>query len=203
MLEHLRNDDPALLEQLEDIVRHLVLASELLSRLLAAPAAATAGIAREARELDRSQRTAPDDVDVHAIKTFAKRLDRMEFRTVATALDACVEAVREATNHAESLQASDAPRGVRALAEVLAAATAALRDAVPQVGLRSAEAASRCAEVRRLGEVGDALYYEGVGALYEGTPDPTQVLRWQDVYEKVRFALERCAQAAAVLAQLA
>jgi len=41
-----------------------------------------------------------------------------------------------------------------------------------------------------------------VGALFDGTPDAVNVLRWKDMYETMRRALASCGRAATVLDRL-
>ena len=41
-------------------------------------------------------------------------------------------------------------------------------------------------------EEGDALYHEAVGALFAGTPDAIEVIRWKEVYETLEIAIDQC-----------
>jgi uncharacterized protein len=203
VFKNLRTQDRRLFAQLDHVAAQLARSAAILARLLAGPRAAEAGLAAEVREMGEQTGPSREQVDVRALTGFASRLDRLEYRELATALDAAAAAVREATAHAESLHASGAPEGVREMAATLAAAAAAVAAAVPHVGSAPDEVVSRSAEVRRLATRGDALYYEGVGALFAGAPDAVEVLRWKEIYEKLGPALASCERAAAVFEQLA
>lgn len=204
MFDHLRNEDKILFEQLGRIAAYLARAAELLERRLAGPRSAAAGIALEVRALGAQPAIRYDDVDVRAFTGFSMRLDPAQYRELAMALDSAAEAVREATAHVESLGVSAAPEGVRAFAHTLSRAAAALQIAVPFAGEGWDDEGPRSAsEVERRADEGEALYIDGVGALFAGAPDPMHVLRWKDVYDKLRHGLWSCARAASVLDQLA
>ena len=37
--------------------------------------------------------------------------------------------------------------------------------------------------IKHLEEEGDAIYHEAVGALFAGTPDPLDVIKWKEMYD--------------------
>jgi hypothetical protein len=76
-----------------------------------------------------------------------------------------------------------------------------LRLHVPQAGRHGASPATG-GDASDLLERGDALYYDGIGALFAGASDPTDTLRWKDVYDAVHKALVRCVEAAGGLSRL-
>ena len=57
---------------------------------------------------------------------------------------------------------------------------------------RPSEVAIQATEIKKLEEEGDALYHEAVGALFSGTPDPIEVIRWKEVYETLEIAIDQC-----------
>lgn len=203
MFGNLRNEDELLFEQLGRITRDLEGSARLLERLLAGPKSAAAGIALEAQELAADVALPRDDVNVRAFTGFAMRLDAAEYRELAMALDAAAEAVHEALAHVKSLDGSDAPQGLQALAHTLSAAAAALQRAVPFAGEGSDEILRGGSDVQRLADLGETLYFDGVTALFAGVPDVMHLLRWKGIYEKVWHSLDRCARGATVLDQLA
>ena len=67
--------------------------------------------------------------------------------------------------------------------------------AVKKPALVSAQAT----EIKRLEEEGDAIYHEAVGALFAGSPDPLEVIRWKEVYETLEIAIDQCMGVATAL----
>jgi uncharacterized protein Yka (UPF0111/DUF47 family) len=57
---------------------------------------------------------------------------------------------------------------------------------------RPSEVAIQATEIKKLEEEGDALYHGAVGALFAGTPDPIEVIRWKEVYETLEIAIDQC-----------
>ena len=202
MFKHLRSGDKLLFEQLAHIASHLSHSAALLERLLSGTRDAEAGLAAERRELERHAEPVAPDADVRAFTTFVTRLDRTEYRELALTLDAAVGAVRDAAGQAAELHASGAPAGMRALSGRLAAAASLIEATLPYVGRARDEVLPRCADVRRLVDEGDTIYYDGVGSLFHGTPDAVEVLRWKAIYETLRYGLQCCGRSANVLEQI-
>lgn len=202
MWQHLRVQDQRLFRQLRTITGGLVEAAHLLRRLLGGPAADAGAVAAAARTLDTNPPASDGAVDVRAFTAFAKRLDPMEFRALALALDAAFESVQGATAHAHALGASQAPANLVALAALLVDAAEALHRSVPAADtpLRPAEGAG---SVDRLAGDGESTYYAGVGELFSAPSNPADALRWKDVYDAVHHALGRCIEAAGALHRIA
>ena len=47
-------------------------------------------------------------------------------------------------------------------------------------------------EIKKLEEEGDALYSGAVGALFEGTPNPMEVIKWKELYDNIEHAIDEC-----------
>lgn len=201
MLDHLRSQDRRLFAQLRTITTGLVEAAKLLHRLLSGPADDAAAIAASARQLDTAAPASDGAIDVRAFTAHAMRLDRMEYRSLAMSLDTAFEAVQSATAHAYALRAVSAAPPLVALAVLLVEASAMLHASVPDAGIHAPASAS-VATVAELQKRGDVLYYTGVGALFSGSPNTSDVLRWKDIYDTVHQALSRCADAADVLTRI-
>jgi uncharacterized protein len=58
---------------------------------------------------------------------------------------------------------------------------------------------AQATEIKRLEEEGDAIYHEAVGALFAGSPDPLEVIRWKEVYETLEIAIDQCMGVATAL----
>ena len=53
--------------------------------------------------------------------------------------------------------------------------------------------------IKQLEEEGDAIYHEAVGALFAGTPNPLDVLKWKEMYDTLERAIDSCMGVAQVL----
>lgn len=201
MLDHLRAQDRRLFAQLRTITTGLLEAARLLHRLLSGPPDEAAAIAASARQLDTAAPTSDGAIDVRAFTAYAMRLDRMEYRSLAMSLDTAFDAVQSATAHAYALRAVSAGPPLVALAALLVDASAMLHASVPGAGIY-APASAKIGMLAELQKRGDALYYTGVGALFSGSPNTSDVLRWKDIYDTVHQALSKCADAADVVTRI-
>jgi hypothetical protein len=57
--------------------------------------------------------------------------------------------------------------------------------------------------LKALEEEGDAIYAQAVGALFAGTPDPLEVLKWKELYDKLEDAIDLCDDVSNVLESIA
>ena len=56
-----------------------------------------------------------------------------------------------------------------------------------------------CVQVKRMEEEGDSLYHEWLGRLFEGQPDPLDVIKWKELYDNLEKTLDTIEDAANVL----
>jgi uncharacterized protein Yka (UPF0111/DUF47 family) len=77
------------------------------------------------------------------------------------------------------------------LSGVLARAAECIETSVASFRQRNYPTA-RCTDLERINDEGDAIYARAVEALFEGSPDPVEVLRWKEVYDLLQQALEHC-----------
>jgi uncharacterized protein Yka (UPF0111/DUF47 family) len=202
MLEELRTKDMELFEQLASVCHHLGRSARLLELMLAGRPEQEAGFVQAIHENDQDAHEIGRHVDARAFKAFVMRVDRMELHSLASALDAAVDAVEKAAAHGAALHASGAPAPLRALAALLTRAADALEGAVRNAWDAPAHAAESLATVARLAEEGEATVIRGIGELFADAADPVDVLRWKDIYEKISHALDRCAGAADALKEM-
>ena len=52
------------------------------------------------------------------------------------------------------------------------------------------EVARIAREIKKLEEEGDALYSSAVGALFEGSPNALEVIKWKELYDNIEHALD-------------
>jgi uncharacterized protein Yka (UPF0111/DUF47 family) len=55
------------------------------------------------------------------------------------------------------------------------------------------------AQIKQLEEQGDAIYHEAVGALFAGSPNPLDVIKWKEMYDTLERAIDSCMGVAQVL----
>ena len=58
---------------------------------------------------------------------------------------------------------------------------------------------AHCTEINRLENEGDYVGRTAVAKLFEGTNDPLDVIKWNEIYDTLENAIDRCEDVANVL----
>ena len=131
-------------------------------------------------------------------RTFITPLDREDIYRLAQELDTVVDLINGTPRRAQMFHLREIrPYAVR-MAGILHDAVDELEQSVRQIKDRRSVAAHTVA-IKRFEEAGDTAYAEAVGALFQGTPDAIDVIKWKDVYDTLEDALDRCQTASIVL----
>lgn len=171
--------------------------AELLARMFEEPArldeyvAAIKVIEHEADVLTHEVRTRID-------RSFVTPLDREDIHALAQELDTVVDLMDGTARRAAMFRIREALPPAQQLAGLLQQSAGVLGQAVREVKNPRA-VTEHTLRVKHLEEQGDAVYHDGVGALFEGTPDPITVIKWKELYDTLERALDRCQTAAIVL----
>jgi uncharacterized protein Yka (UPF0111/DUF47 family) len=138
------------------------------------------------------------EVGTRLDRTFITPLDREDIYRLAQELDTVVDLIDGTARRAAMFKLREArPYAVR-LAGILHESVNELEQSVRQVKDRRS-VAQRTMAVKKYEEEGDTLYAEAIGALFQGTPDPIDVIKWKEVYDTLEDALDRCQTASIVV----
>lgn len=79
----------------------------------------------------------------------------------------------------------------------------AIESAVARAEKAPREVMEWCAKVRECEAEGEAIYQTAMEALFDGTPDALEVVKWKDLYDTLARALEQCRHTASALESIA
>ncbi|MBI3020626.1 MAG: hypothetical protein HYY59_01310 [Candidatus Omnitrophica bacterium] len=65
--------------------------------------------------------------------------------------------------------------------------------------MRHEDIIGHCIEINRLENLGDRLLREAFAALFDGNPDPLNVIKWRELYEVLESATDKCEDVANVI----
>jgi uncharacterized protein len=131
-------------------------------------------------------------------RSFITPLDREDIHELAQELDTVVDLMDGTARRAAMFRIRESRVPAQRLAALLQRSVDELVQAVVDVKNPRA-VAQRTLEVKRIEEEGDAVFHDAVGALFEGTPDPIDVIKWKEIYDTLERALDRCQTAAILL----
>jgi predicted phosphate transport protein (TIGR00153 family) len=124
-------------------------------------------------------------------RVFITPLDREDIHLLASRLDDVVDLIDGAAHRVEMYHAGTAPPGAILLAEVVVRATQALLVAVQSLEKnKNRTVLDACEQVKRLEEEGDSVYHEWVAKLFEGSPDPLDLIKWKEIYDTMENTLD-------------
>ena len=139
------------------------------------------------------------DITCHEIydrlnRTFVTPFDREDIRELASELDTVCDLIESVGNRMYLYQIDRSTEDLVQLTDILWQASENVRKAVAE--LKTPEKSRRvmdyCIEVNRLENAGDHALGVAIGKLFQGKPDPLEVMKWKEIYETVEEAIDKC-----------
>ena len=138
------------------------------------------------------------EIAIRINRSFVTPLDREDILRLASELDSVVDLIDGTARRAVMFHIQDTREPARALSEILTRCAAQLVHGVREIKLP--QAVSRVSrDVKRLEEEGDALYHTAVGGLFNGPPDPIEIMKWKEIYDTLERAIDQCQTVGIVL----
>ena len=136
---------------------------------------------------------------IHELLTAPPRgLHREDVFGLAAALDDVVDFAEEVADYLGLYQIEAPMEAAQQLARVLRAAAATLAAAVD--GLVTGDSLTpMLIEIHRLENEGDRIVRGAIASLFAGGIDPTVIIRWKDLFERLEDAIDSCEKAAHIL----
>jgi predicted phosphate transport protein (TIGR00153 family) len=131
-------------------------------------------------------------------KSFITPIDREDIHMLASRLDDVIDLLDGTSRRLEMLHITVVQPRARQLTNVLCRAANEIQVAVAEMR-KPPLVNQHVALIKHLEEEGDAIYQEAVGALFAGTPDPLEVLKWKEMYDTLERAIDSCMGVAQVL----
>jgi uncharacterized protein Yka (UPF0111/DUF47 family) len=131
-------------------------------------------------------------------KSFITPIDREDIHMLASRLDDVIDLLDGTSRRFAMLHISEVLPPARQLSGILLRAANEIQAAVKE--MRKPVAVNQhVARIKQLEEEGDAVYHEAVGALFAGTPNPLDVIKWKEMYDTLEGAIDSCMGVAQVL----
>jgi predicted phosphate transport protein (TIGR00153 family) len=147
--------------------------------------------AGQIKELEHQADEVTHEIMMRLDRSFVTPLDREDIHKLATQLDNVVDLMDGTARRAQMFHLADRREPAKALTSVLMRATDLIKEAVHKV--RQPQEMARIArEIKKIEEEGDALYSSAVGALFEGTPNALEVIKWKELYDNIEHAIDEC-----------
>ena len=140
-------------------------------------------------------------VNVRIDSSFVTPLDREDIHLLATRLDNVVDLIDGTARRAAMFRVTDTRQHALQLTDVLVRAARCIEESVRDI--RDPQAVAEYGrKIKALEEEGDGIYHAAVGALFDGNggrPDPLEVMKWKELYDKLEEAMDECEDVSNVL----
>lgn len=131
-------------------------------------------------------------------RSFVTPLDREDIHLLANRLDNVVDLMDGTARRASMFQIKERREAANELTQVLVECAEAISLGVKDVRTPTAvHKSSR--HVKELEEKADAIYSKAIAALFAGSPDPIEVIKWKEIYDNLEHAVDECEDVANVL----
>jgi predicted phosphate transport protein (TIGR00153 family) len=153
------------------------------------------------REIEHEADITCHDIYEKLNRTFVTPFDREDIRELASELDTITDLIESVGQRMYLYQIDKSTDDLVQLTDILWQSTENVRKAVAE--LQNPEKSRRvmdyCIEINRLENAGDHALGVAIGKLFQGKPDPLEVMKWKEIYETVEEAIDKCEDVAHTL----
>jgi predicted phosphate transport protein (TIGR00153 family) len=182
--------DEGFFELFDALADRLTRSASLLQELFSEPTRLD-HFASQIKELEHQADEITHEIMLRLDRSFVTPLDREDIHALATTLDNVVDLMDGTARRAQMFHLADRREPAKQLTVVLVRASELIRQAVHSI--RDPQVVARIArEIKKIEEEGDALYSAAVGALFEGTPNALEVIKWNQLYDNIEHAIDEC-----------
>lgn len=190
MLGRLIPRDQEFFTLFDELASHLATAAKLLRELLEQPSRLQEQI-RAIKEVEHKADQLTHEINARIDRSFITPIDREDIHALSTRLDDVIDLLDGTARRIETFHVGEVKAPARRLAALLVEAAEHLQRGVK--GIRRPTDVNACAiEVKRIEEEGDSVYHEAVGALFKGQPDPLEVMKWKEIFDRLESAIDSC-----------
>jgi len=191
MLGRLIPRDQEFFALFNELAMHLVTSARLVHELFEQPAQLPERV-RAIKAVEHKADQLTLEINARIDRSFVTPIDPEDIHELSTRLDDVIDLLDGTARRAEMLHIGTQVREpARKLARLLVEATEHIQRGVNGIK-RPKDVNASAIEVKRIEEEGDAIYHEAVGALFEGSPDPLDVIRWKEIYDHLEDTIDNC-----------
>ena len=173
-----------------ELAGHLKTSARLLHELFE-NGAPVAEKVRAIKQVEHKADQLTTEINARIDGSFVTPFDREDILNLATRLDDVIDLLDGTARRVEMLHITVMRPPAKQLARLLVEAAEHMERGVKGIK-RPPEVNAAAIEVKRIEEEGDSIYHVAVGELFQGTPDPLEVIRWKEIYDVLEEATDLC-----------
>jgi hypothetical protein len=189
--------DDQFFELFDQLAAHLATTAQMLDSLFGDVEHASQHV-RAIKDVEHKADLLTAALNQRIDKSFITPIDREDIHMLASRLDDVIDLLDGTSRRFEMLHITTTTPAAKRLVGVLLRAANEIKEAVAD--MRKPQIVNQhVGLIKRLEEEGDAIYHDAVGALFSGTPDPIEVIKWKEMYDTLEHAIDSCMGVAQVL----
>jgi predicted phosphate transport protein (TIGR00153 family) len=138
------------------------------------------------------------DVIARIDTSFITPIDREDIHMLASRLDDVIDLIDGTARRAQMFRIREVRQPAIDLTDALVRASEAIEGAVIHVK-KPKLVVQTSTQVKRLEEEADAIYHAAMGKLFDGDPNPLEVIKWKELYDTLEHAMDQCEDVANTL----
>jgi uncharacterized protein len=131
-------------------------------------------------------------------QTFITPIDSEDIHALATALDNVMDAIEAAASRVVLYKITKMAPEALELTNIVVTSTEQLVNAISHMP-KLEDVDDYCIEINRLENAADEIYRQAIGALFDQERPPLEVIKWQDIFDILESATDRCEDVANIL----
>ena len=184
-----------------ELAGHLATSAKMLDDLFAGDPKQAPEFCRSIKDVEHKADLLTASIIQRIDRSFVTPFDREDIHNVTTSLDDVIDLIDGTARRYIMFHIADHREPGRKLANIILRAATEIQVAV--AGIRKPQIVrQRVAAIKQLEEEADAVYHEAVGALFAGSPDPLDVIKWKEMYDKLEGTTDSCMGVAQALQSL-
>lgn len=141
------------------------------------------------KEIEHEADEITHEIMMRIDQSFVTPLDREDIHLLATRLDNVVDLMDGTARRVKMFHLTDRKEPAKELTRILAQAAELIAQGVSALkDSKKVQLIGR--QIKLLEEEADAVYSEAVGALFEGTPNALEVIKWKELYDNIEHAID-------------
>jgi predicted phosphate transport protein (TIGR00153 family) len=197
MLDRLLPRDDQFFVLFDQLAHHLAASAKLLDTLFADVEHMDDHV-KAIKDIEHKADLLTATINQRIDKSFITPIDREDIHLLASRLDDVIDLLDGTSRRFEMLHIESVQPRAKQLTNVLCRAASEIEVAVVEMR-KPPQVNEHVALIKHLEEEADAIYHEAVGALFAGTPDPLDVIKWKEMYDTLERAVDSCMGVAQVL----
>lgn len=172
-----------------DVARRATEAATLLRELLTGKPERATYCVDQIKRLENEADEITHEVVRRLDRTFITPIDREDIHLLASDLDDVIDRIDGTARRAKIFRLGGTPAGIGEMCDLVEQITNEIHVAVTKLRDKN-DVMAHCIRAKRLEEMGDAVYHDMLGKLFDTETDPIRVIKWKEIFDTLEHTID-------------